>query len=159
MVRCCGALKSSLRCALSAMSLVAGVVLAQSGPQAPLREVELSSGIHLIRAEVADSFATRQVGLMFRQKMAPNHGMIFLFGTPAGQCMWMKNTLLPLSVAFIDEQGVIVNIEDMSPQTEDSHCSSRPVSYALEMNRGWFASRGIGPGTRLVGMERLGKPR
>ncbi len=153
------ALRFSLRCVFLALLLLGGEAGAQSAAQAPLREVELSSGIHLIRAEVADSFATRQMGLMFRQKMAPNHGMIFLFGTPAGQCMWMKNTLLPLSVAFIDEQGVIVNIEDMAPQTEDTHCSTRPISYALEMNRGWFASRGIGPGARLAGIERLGKPR
>ena len=139
--------------------MAAQLVQAQNAPQAALREAELSSGIHLIRAEVADTFATRQVGLMFRQKMAANHGMIFLFGAPAGQCMWMKNTLLPLSVAFIDEQGIIVNIEDMAPQTENSHCSLRPVSYALEMNLGWFASRGIVPGTRLMGIERLGKPR
>lgn len=132
---------------------------AQSAAQPPLREVELAAGIHLIHAEVADSFPTRQAGLMFRQKMAANHGMIFLFGAPAGQCMWMKNTLLPLSVAFIDEQGVIVNVEDMAPQTENSHCSAKPVSYALEMNLGWFATRGLAPGTRITGLEKAGRPR
>jgi uncharacterized membrane protein (UPF0127 family) len=132
---------------------------AQGAAQPPLREVELTAGIHLIRAEVADSFPTRQAGLMFRQKMAASHGMLFVFGTPAGQCMWMKNTLLPLSVAFIDEQGVIVNIEDMSPQTENSHCSARPVTHALEMNQGWFAGKGIAPGTRITGLDKAGRPR
>ncbi|MDP9107705.1 MAG: DUF192 domain-containing protein, partial [Pseudomonadota bacterium] len=81
----------------------------------------LSAGIHLIKAEVASSEAEREQGLMFREKMGTNEGMVFLFGAPAGVCMWMKNTLLPLSVAFIDADGKIVNIEDMKPQTTDSH--------------------------------------
>jgi uncharacterized protein len=117
-----------------------------------LAAVQLNAGMHLIRAEVAADFATRAKGLMHRASLPPNAGMLFVFDEPAVQCMWMKNTLIPLSVAFIDDNGAIINIADMAPQTEDSHCASRPARYALEMNRGWFAARGIKPGTRLGGI-------
>lgn len=117
--------------------------------------VQLSAGMHLIRAEVAADMATRSRGLMFRKSLAPNAGMVFVFGEASQHCMWMKNTLIPLSVAFIDDAGTIINIEDMAPQTEDTHCAKRPARYALEMDRGWFASRGIKPGTRLGGIEKL----
>jgi uncharacterized protein len=117
--------------------------------------VQLSAGMHLIRAEVAADMATRSRGLMFRKSLAPNAGMVFVFDDASLHCMWMKNTYIPLSVAFLDEQGTIINIEDMAPQTEDTHCAKKPARYALEMDRGWFASRGIKPGTRLGGMEKL----
>ena len=83
---------------------------------------------------------------------SPDAGMLFIFDEPQVHCMWMKNTLIPLSVAFIDDRGAIVNIEDMQPQTEDSHCAAQPVRYALEMNRGWFKARGVKPGSRLGGI-------
>lgn len=114
--------------------------------------VQLNAGMYLIRAEVAADFDTRARGLMFRESMPSNGGMLFLFDESSTHCMWMKNTLLPLSVAFIDESGAIINIEDMQPQTEDSHCARRPARYALEMNRGWFAARGIKAGSRLGGI-------
>ena len=114
--------------------------------------VQLNAGMHLIRAEVAANFATRMHGLMDRASMPQNAGMLFIFDESTQHCMWMKNTLIPLSVAFIDEKGAITNIEDMQPQTEDSHCASRPARYALEMNRGWFAARGIKPGSRIGGI-------
>jgi uncharacterized protein len=117
--------------------------------------VQLSAGMHLIRAEVAADMATRSRGLMFRKSLAPNAGMVFVFEDASLHCMWMKNTYIPLSVAFLDEQGTIINIEDMAPQTEDTHCARRPARYALEMDRGWFASRGIKPGTKLGGMDKL----
>ena len=117
--------------------------------------VQLSAGMHLIRAEVAADMATRSRGLMFRKSLAPNAGMVFVFDDASLHCMWMKNTYIPLSVAFLDAQGTIINIEDMAPQTEDTHCAKKPARYALEMDRGWFASRGIKPGTRLGGMEKL----
>ena len=113
---------------------------------------ELRAGMHLIRAEVVSDPGTRAQGLMHRKSLAPNAGMLFIFDEAAVHCMWMKNTLIPLSVAFIDERGAIVNIADMEPHSEASHCAARPVRYALEMNRGWFAARGIKPGTRLGGM-------
>jgi len=99
--------------------------------------------------------STRSRGLMFRKSLAPNAGMVFVFDEASQHCMWMKNTYLPLSVAFLDDSGTIINIEDMAPQTEDTHCAQRPARYALEMERGWFASRGIKPGTKLGGIEKL----
>jgi len=129
--------------------LAASPALAQ-----PLPTVQLSAGMHLIRAEVAADFATRARGLMHRESLGANAGMLFMFEQPEIQCMWMKNTLIPLSVAFIDERGAIINIADMEPHSERTHCAARPASYALEMNRGWFAARGIKPGMRLGGVPR-----
>lgn len=132
--------------------LISGAAFAQQTAKFPV--ISLNAGIHVIKAEVAATEAQRQQGLMYREKLGPNEGMIFLFGAPAGVCMWMKNTLLPLSVAFIDDTGKIVNIEDMEPQTLDSHCAKRPVTYALEMNRGWFKQKNIKPGTVIDGLPR-----
>jgi uncharacterized membrane protein (UPF0127 family) len=117
--------------------------------------IQLTAGMHLIRAEVAADTPTRSRGLMFRKALAPNAGMVFVFEDASLHCMWMKNTYVALSVAFLDEQGTIINIEDMAPQTEDSHCAKKPARYALEMDRGWFASRGIKPGAKLGGIEKL----
>ncbi|MFL6567088.1 MAG: DUF192 domain-containing protein, partial [Burkholderiales bacterium] len=118
----------------------------------PPPTVQLNAGMHLVRAEVAADFSTRARGLMYRRAMESNAGMLFIFDDASIQCMWMKNTLIPLSVAFLDERGAIINIEDMEPQTEQSHCAGAPARYALEMNRGWFAARGIKPGSRLGGI-------
>ena len=122
---------------------------------AELPVVQLATGMHLIRAELADSMATRMEGLMYRKSMPQGSGMVFVFDETATHCMWMKNTLMPLSVAFIDEAGAIINIADMQPQSEQSHCATRPARYALEMNKGWFAQRGIKPGAQLRGLEKL----
>ena len=130
-----------------ALLLAAAPALAQELPV-----VQLKAGMHLIRAEVAADYATRGRGLMFRKSLAPNAGMLFIFDGPAIQCMWMKNTYIPLSVAFLDEKGEIINIADMQPHSEQSHCAARPALYALEMDRGWFAARGIKPGSRLGGI-------
>jgi hypothetical protein len=138
-----------------ALLLGAAPALAQ---QPPLPTVELGAGMHLIRAELAASDATRSMGLMHRKALAPNGGMLFVFDAPGPYCMWMKNTPLPLSVAFIDASGAIANIADMQPLTEQSHCATRPVTYALEMRQGWFAERGIRTGERLRGLDKL-KPR
>ena len=127
--------------------LAAAPALAQ-----PLPVVQLNAGMHLIRAEVASDFSTRGKGLMHRASMPQNAGMLFIFDESGMQCMWMKNTLIPLSVAFIDDGGAIINIADMDPHSEQSHCASRPARYALEMNRGWYAARGIKPGSRLGGI-------
>jgi uncharacterized protein len=122
-----------------------------------LPAVQLRAGMHLIRAEVASNYETRGRGLMHRKALAPNSGMLFIFDAPGLQCMWMKNTYIPLSVAFLDEQGTIINIEDMQPQTEDSHCAKRPAIYALEMTQGWFGQRGIKPGMKLAGLDKPSK--
>jgi uncharacterized protein len=135
---------------LAALLLAATGAFAQNAPQT-LRPVTLSAGIHNISAMVAQTPDERSTGLMFRSQMAPNEGMIFVFEDAAQQCFWMKNTLLPLSAAFVADDGMIVNIEDMAPQTLDSHCSKKPVRYVLEMHKGWFAKRGIQPGQKLAG--------
>jgi len=122
---------------------------------AQLPVVQLATGMHLIRAEVADSMGTRMEGLMHRKSMPQGSGMVFVFEEAAVHCMWMKNTLIPLSVAFVDEAGAIINIADMQPHSEQSHCAARPARYALEMNQGWFAQRGIKPGAKLGGLEKL----
>ncbi len=88
---------------------------------------------------------------MFRQEMPQTEGMLFVFEQPAQQCFWMKNTLLPLTAAFVADDGTIVNLADMKPQTTDSHCSEKPVRYVLEMNVGWFAKKGIKAGSKLAG--------
>lgn len=116
--------------------------------------VSLTAGMHVIKAEVAATDAERQQGLMFREKMAVNEGMVFVFERPADVCMWMKNTPLPLSVAFIDESGKIINIEDMAPQTTQSHCARKVATYALEMNQGWFKQKNIKPGVVIEGLPR-----
>lgn len=120
--------------------------------QLPL--MELTAGFHRIEAEVAANNAARMQGLMQRKSMATQRGMLFVFDRDAQHCMWMKNTYLPLSVAFIDEQGRILNIEDMQPQSEDNHCAAKPARFALEMNVGWFAQRGIKRGDRIGGIDK-----
>lgn len=117
--------------------------------------VELSVGMHRIEAEVAHTDRNRQLGLMHRTAMPPQRGMVFVFTADARHCMWMRNTLIPLSVAFLDRDGRVLNIEDMKPQTEDSHCAAAPARFALEMNRGWFAERGVGGGSVIRGIDRL----
>ena len=125
-------------------------LFAQDTPQ-KLASIRLNAGMHLIQAEVAQTPEERTIGLMFRKTMGANDGMLFAFDEAAPQCFWMKNTLLPLSAAFVSDDGVVVNIEEMKPQTLDSHCSSKPVRFVLEMNQGWFAKRGIKSGTKLEG--------
>lgn len=114
--------------------------------------ITLSAGMHVIQAELAATAAQRAQGLMHREKLAPNAGMVFAFGAPARVCMWMKNTPLPLSVAFLDRQGVVLNIAEMQPHTTTSHCSKQPAHYALEMEQGWFANKGIKPGSVVKGL-------
>lgn len=135
---------------LAAALLAAAAVLAQE-PQTSLPRVKLAAGMHQIEAQVAATNDQRQTGLMHRKEMPQHEGMLFVFDFAAQQCFWMKNTLLPLSVAFVADDGTIVNIEEMQPQTLDSHCSAKPVRYVLEMNKGWFAKKGIKPGAKLTG--------
>ena len=115
-------------------------------------ELRGPAGVQRFSVEIADSEAERSTGLMFREKMGLNEGMVFVFERPAGVCMWMKNTLLPLSVAFIDGTGKIINIEDMKPQTTESHCAKQLASFALEMNQGWFKQKNIKAGAKIEGL-------
>jgi uncharacterized protein len=126
-------------------------VSAQDVPQTNLQRVKLSAGMHLIDAQVALTPEQRQIGLMFRKEMPQQEGMIFIFEQPAQQCFWMKNTVLPLTAAFVADDGTIVNLADMKPQTTDPHCSAQPVRFVLEMNKGWFARKGIKAGSKLGG--------
>jgi uncharacterized membrane protein (UPF0127 family) len=124
---------------------------AQGQPQMNLPRIEITAGMHRIEAQVAASPQERQTGLMHRKEMPAHEGMLFVFEQPATQCFWMKNTLLPLTAAFVADDGTIVNLADMKPLVEDSHCSAKPVRYVLEMNQGWFDKRGIKAGARLSG--------
>jgi len=135
---------------ISALFVANSAVLAQDAPQ-KLRSIPLTAGMHVIQAEIAITPEQRAIGLMHRKTMPTNNGMLFVFEAPEPQCFWMRNTLLPLSIAFIADDGSVVNIADMQPMTETSHCSDKPVRYALEMNQGWFAKRGIKAGIKLKG--------
>jgi uncharacterized membrane protein (UPF0127 family) len=133
-----------------AARLLAGLVFAIFATTAPAQAlIELHAGFYRIEAEVAGDPNSRARGLMHRKSMPANQGMLFVFDQAARHCMWMRNTFLPLSVAFLDDEGKILNIEDMVPQTEDSHCAAAPARYALEVNRGYFAAKGIAPGQRI----------
>lgn len=133
--------------------LLAGIASAQTLPI-----IELSAAIHRIEAEVAASNAQRMRGLMERKNLPPQRGMLFVFDEEARHCMWMKNTYLPLSVAFLDAAGRIINIEEMQPLSEDNHCAARLARYALEMNAGWFTQRGIRPGDVISGVTKAPRP-
>jgi uncharacterized membrane protein (UPF0127 family) len=139
---------------ISRGALALCLLLAAAGAWA-MPVFEITAGIHRIEAEVAATNADREQGLMYRKAMAEHHGMLFVFPRAGIECMWMRNTLLPLSVAFLDDKGSILNIEDMQPQTTTNHCAARPARYALEMNLGWFARRGLVRGHRISGLDAL----
>lgn len=136
---------------LTLASLSFNPVWAQEGPQLNLNRIKISAGMHQIDTQLAMNPEQRQIGLMNRPTMPSHEGMLFVFDDAGVQCFWMKNTLLPLTAAFVAEDGTIVNLEDMKPQTLASHCSKKPVRYVLEMNQGWFAKRGIKAGFKLTG--------
>ncbi len=136
---------------LSAVLLAVLPARAQDAPQLNLERTRLTAGMHRMDVQVAATPEQRQIGLMFRKDMPQHEGMIFVFDRPAQQCFWMKNTLIPLSAAFVLDDGTIANIEDMKPLVLDGHCSIQPVRYVLEMNKGWFAKKGIKAGSRLQG--------
>ena len=129
--------------------------LAAAPAAAQLPEVSLTIDGHALTAEVAATTETRSQGLMHRRMLPEGRGMLFVFRETGAHAMWMMNTYIPLSVAFLDEGGRIINIEDMQPHTRDSHGAARPARYALEMNQGWFAKRKIKPGARVEGLERV----
>jgi uncharacterized membrane protein (UPF0127 family) len=137
---------------LAAAGLIALAPCAFAQQGETFGNTKLTIGINIIHAEVAATSGQREQGLMFRKSMAPNDGMVFLFEKPQGVCMWMRNTLIPLSVAFIGADGRIVNIEEMKAQTDDSHCAKKDVPFALEMNSGWFAQNHLKPGVKVEGL-------
>lgn len=142
----------SLRYLMAGVFSLSFAAFAQEGiAQKNLPRLELSAGMHLIQAQVAALPEERQTGLMHRLDMPTSEGMLFVFEQVGQQCFWMKNTLLPLTAAFIADDGTIVNFADMKPQTLEPHCSAKPVRYVLEMNQGWFAKKGIKVGSQLKG--------
>lgn len=152
-------------CLLACALPLAGTALARTGapaapapaaavqgqPQMDLPRTEMRIGMYRIDAQVAHTYESRQTGLMFRQQMPAHEGMLFAFAQPGVQCFWMRNTVLPLTAAFVADDGTIVNLADMKPLDETSHCSAKPVRFVLEMNQGWFAQRGIQAGAKLTG--------
>lgn len=120
-------------------------------PQRDLPRISLQAGMHKIDAQVAHTPAQRSTGLMWRRDMPPHEGMLFVFEQATTQCFWMKNTPSPLTAAFVADDGTVVNLADMKPLSEESHCSTKPVRFVLEMNQGWFDKRGIKPGFKLLG--------
>lgn len=131
--------------------LCSGASYAQDTPQTDLPRVKLGVGMYVVDTQVAATPQQRATGLMFRRQMPPSEGMLFVFEQAGQQCFWMKNTLLPLTAAFVADDGTIVNLADMAPQSTDSHCSAKPVRFVLEMNQGWFAQKGIKAGFKLSG--------
>ena len=138
---------------LSSCLVANGPVGAQGDADQPqrLQAITLTAGMHNIRAELALTPEQRQKGLMFRRDLGSHEGMLFVFDAPSPQCFWMKNTPTPLTIAFLADDGTIVNLADMKPFDEASHCSAKPVRLVLEMNQGWFAKRGIKAGFKLAG--------
>ena len=124
---------------------------ARTGPQLALPRTKLGAGMHVMDVQLAQTAEQRQIGLMWRKDMPQHEGMLFVFEQPSTQCFWMRNTLIPLSAAFVADDGTIVNIADMKPQSDDSHCSEKPVRFVLEMNVGWFAKRQLKAGYKLSG--------
>ncbi|HUP29548.1 MAG TPA: DUF192 domain-containing protein [Usitatibacter sp.] len=138
--------------AASVLCIAAGVATAA---ETALRTVQVRIANHPLKVEVAQREADRQKGLMFREKIAKNDGMLFIFDEPAYHSMWMKNTLIPLSVAFVDAGGTILNILDMEPGSLESHMSAGPSIYAIETNQGWFAEKGLKAGDKVTGLPKL----
>ena len=136
---------------LCGFAVLLPVVAGAQQPQMQLPRTKLTAGMHLLDVQVAQTPQERQIGLMFRKDMPQHEGMLFVFEQPAPQCFWMRNTLIPLTAAFVADDGTIVNLADMKPQSDDSHCSAKPVRYVLEMNQGWFARRNIQAGYKLGG--------
>lgn len=137
--------------ALAALALAAAA-LAHAEAPLPVRQVKVAG--HALKVEVAATIEQRMKGLMFREKLGANDGMLFVFDEPGYHAMWMKNTPLPLSVAFVDGAGAILNILDMEPHTLDQHAAAGPAVYAIETNKGWFARRGIKAGDKITGLPK-----
>lgn len=119
-----------------------------------LPSINLQAGIYKIQAEVASTPASRQLGLMHRVYLPINDGMLFVFENKAIHCFWMRNTKIPLAIAFISDDGKIINIEEMKPMSDDNHCPTAPIRYALEMNQGWFSQKGLSAGNVISGIPR-----
>jgi uncharacterized membrane protein (UPF0127 family) len=141
--------KQIFRLAIASMLLATSFMLQAASPL-----LQLSVGSGTLEVEVAATKTQRAQGLMHRTVMPDSRGMLFVYPEPAYFCMWMKNTRIPLSVAFIDAQGQVINVADMTPHSETNHCPHRNAMYALEANLGWFAKHGVAAGTQVLGLEK-----
>ncbi len=139
---------------LGAASAMAQQMPAGAKQPGEFPRAKLTAGMFVIDAAVAANDADREQGLMYRTQLAPNEGMLFVFGENAVHCFWMKNTLIPLSIAFIRADGTITDIDEMQAETTNNHCPRNNGVYALEMSKGWFSSKGITPGTKIQGLPR-----
>lgn len=140
------------RIAIAAFFFIAsGHLMAQDQAQTSLPRTTLSAGFHQIEVQIASTPPQHATGLMYRSDMPQHEGMLFVFPEAKQQCFWMKNTLIPLTAAFVADDGLVVNLADMQPQTTQSHCSAKPVRFVLEVNQGWFAKKGLKAGMRLAG--------
>jgi uncharacterized membrane protein (UPF0127 family) len=144
-------MKNLLRLCCFAILAVCTISWSQNTPQMNLRRIMLTAGFHQIDTQLAMTPEQHAIGLMYRTEMPLHEAMLFVFPQPSRQCFWMKNTLIPLTAAFVADDGTIVNLEDMKPQTTDSHCSAKPVRFVLEVNQGWFNKVGIKAGFKLGG--------
>lgn len=146
-------ISSPVTCTLALISSTAFsvCVFAQGVPQTQLPRATLNAGMHLMQVQLAQNFEQRQMGLMWRKEMPQNEGMLFIFEQASVQCFWMRNTLIPLTAAFVADDGTVVNLVDMKPMSDESHCSTKPVRFVLEMNQGWFVKRNIQAGYKLTG--------
>lgn len=146
---------NKLWCVCICVLILGGATAYAEGPQPPLRESELTVGTAKVLAEVAETGEQRQTGLMYREKLEDGRGMLFVFTEPQPLGFWMKNTTVPLSIAYINAEGVIREIHDLQPLDETPVQSLfRDLLYALEVPQGWFARHKILPGDRVGGLPR-----
>ena len=141
-----------------AIALAVGFVSSAGGALAQnsqLQTIVLYAGMHRLTAELAIKPAHRAKGLMGRKSLAEHRGMLFVFGRADTHCFWMENTFVPLSIAFLRDDGSIVNVRDMEPLKRDQHCAAEPVRLALEVNQGWFDERNLGPDMVIRGLPKL----
>ena len=139
---------------LAAAALAAAFFVGSAAAEPALRKISVKVDGQSLRVEVVDTDRTRSVGLMNRGNLGKDDGMLFIFDEPGYHGMWMKNTLIALSVAFIDGEGKILNILDMEPQTLDTHMAAGPARYAIETNKGWFAGKKIKAGDKVTGLPK-----
>ena len=150
--------KSVAALALAALiaSMSASAQPADGKPQSlPITTIKV--GPHPVAAEVAATPDQRTIGLMYRFSLPADHGMLFVFPEPQPLSFWMRNTYIPLSIAYIDVEGRILNVVEMAPRSDATHPSRGEALYALEMRKGWFADKGAGPGTRVTGLPPASK--
>lgn len=139
---------------LAVLLIISGLSIVYASDE-KLSTVKLGILNYTITAEIADTATTRMTGLMHRTHLPEDSGMLFVFPVAGMHCMWMKDTIISLSVAFLNEAGEIINFADMIPTTHTAHCAMRTAKYALEMNSGWFEQKKINAGDKVLGISNV----